>query len=190
VNFRRGRRMALGALFGIGLSLVFKRVVKAEATRIRPPGALPVKIFQATCIRCGNCAKACPTAIIQSSFDGSNLIGLLTPFVAFTSGYCLPECTACGGVCPSGAIRPFSRQEKKTLVMGIARIEKQGCLLIEQKECDRCRFYCVYDAITIQASKIDFSVWPEVHPERCVGCGACVLACPARVICVDPIDSK
>jgi Fe-S-cluster-containing hydrogenase component 2 len=89
-----------------------------------------------------------------------------------------------GTVCPSGAIQRFSEGDKKNLVMGIACIRKEGCLLMTQKECDRCRHYCTYDAVSIRISDIDFSAWPVIHEDKCVGCGACVIACPVHVITV------
>lgn len=66
--------------------------------------------------------------------------------------------------------------------MGQAKIAETGCLLSEQQECDRCKTYCPYDAISIQASEVDFDAWPVVDRERCVGCGACVVACPVGIV--------
>jgi ferredoxin len=185
-SLNTGRRLALGMLAGFGIGLLFRKVSATGTDEIRPPAVLPIDQFQATCIRCGNCSRACPTEIIQTSFDPANLTGLLTPHVSFTSGYCLPDCICCGAVCPSGAIQRFSEEQKKNLVMGIASIHREDCLLTAQKECDRCRYYCAYDAVSIQISKIDFSAWPVILEDRCVGCGACVVACPVNVITVKP----
>lgn len=185
-SFSAGRRLILGALAGFGFNLLFRKTAPAHSAQILPPAALPFEDFQAVCFRCGNCSKVCPTDIIRSSCDLSSLSGLLTPFISYESGYCLPDCTLCGKVCPSGAIKRFSKEEKKALVMGFAQIEITKCLLSEQKECDRCQFYCEYDAISIRSSNLDFSAWPEVHKDKCVGCGACVLACPVNIISIQP----
>ena len=126
VAFQQGRRLTLGVLSGLGIGLIMTKMTHAKSNKIRPPGALTEEAFSLTCIRCGNCMKACPTDIVHSSLDASYMTDLMTPQVSFTSGYCLPNCTACGSVCPSGAIKRFSRADKKTLVMGIARIKKEG----------------------------------------------------------------
>jgi ferredoxin-type protein NapF len=186
--FLSDRRVVLGALAGLGFTFVFKKSAPDGSGSIRPPAALPVKEFQATCIRCGNCSKVCPTNIILSSFDLNNITGLLTPYVSFANSYCLPNCVACGTVCPSGAINRFKKTDKKSLIMGTARIRVEECLLTQQKECDRCRFYCEYEAITIVNSNVDFNAWPEVNKKQCVGCGACVVACPVNIISVEPLS--
>ncbi|NQV33229.1 MAG: 4Fe-4S binding protein [Phycisphaeraceae bacterium] len=187
-SFLPGRRMTLAACTGLGFGLVMNKMPDRKPHLLRPPGALSGNVFSATCIRCGNCGKACPTQIIKPSLNASNWTGLLTPTLSFTSGYCPPECTTCGNICPSGAIKPFSQEEKRSLFVGLAHIQREHCLLAKQKECDRCQFYCAYDAITIHSSDIDFSAWPEVHEDRCVGCGACVAVCPESIITVDPIS--
>ncbi|MBN1480701.1 4Fe-4S dicluster domain-containing protein [candidate division KSB1 bacterium] len=183
--FDVGRRAAIGALGGFGFAVLFKRSIATSASIIRPPAALPEGQFQSTCIRCGNCARACPTHIIQSSFDANDIAGLLTPKISFTHGYCLPACTACGTVCPSGAIKTFSKNDKKSLVLGIAHIDVENCLLSRHKECDRCQFYCDYDAVMIHPSDFELAAWPEINRQRCVGCGACAVVCPANAIRIE-----
>jgi ferredoxin-type protein NapF len=187
-SFLASRRLVLGTLVGLGLGLVVRKTSDATAkAHIRPPGSLPEKQFKTACLRCGNCGKACPTNIIQSCFDPSDGIGVLTPRIEFKTGYCLPGCTVCGSVCSSGAIRKFTNQDKTKLYMGIAIIERDGCLLSEHKECDLCSRYCDYDAIDIRPSNGDLSAWPEIIADKCVGCGACMLVCPVSVIQVWPV---
>lgn len=181
-----GRRAAMSALGGFGLGLLCKKSITATTSMIRPPASLPESDFFSTCLRCGNCMRACPMDIIRPSFDPRDCAGLLTPFISFSHGYCLPQCSKCGAVCPSGAIGRFSVFDKKSLVMGIARIDVANCLLLRFKECDRCRFYCEYDAVSIRTSDMDFKTWPEIELNRCVGCGACAVVCPARVITIEP----
>jgi len=186
--YMNSRRLALGALAAVGLKLALHQTSGDDAAEpVRPPGALPAEQFKTACLRCGNCGKACPTGIIQPSFDTSDLTGLLTPSISFENGYCLPECAACGTVCSSGAIRKFSREDKKRLVMGIARIQVEGCLLTSHRECDLCRRYCAYDAVDIRQTEGGVGARPEVITGRCTGCGACQVVCPVSVIRILPV---
>jgi len=183
-----GRRLALGTLLGFGFGLTFRKAVAfTSKTQIRPPGAMPEVQFKTVCIRCGNCIKACPTAIIRPCFDPSDIMGLLTPHIAFDTSYCLRDCTLCGDVCPSTAIKRFTQTDKQKLFMGVARIQRDGCLLTEHKECDLCRRYCEYDAVKIESSNGDLNVLPEILTDRCVGCGACKVVCPVSVIDILPV---
>jgi ferredoxin-type protein NapF len=180
-----GRRLVLGILLGFGVKLTLHRVIgPISKAQIRPPGALPDEQFKTVCYRCGNCSKACPTDIIRSSFDPSDIMGLLTPHIEFDTGYCLPECTACGNVCPSTAIRRFTKQDKQKLIMGIASIQSDKCLLSEHKECDLCYRYCTYEAVEIRSSDRELSARPEILTDICVGCGACMVVCPTLAIVI------
>ena len=102
--------------------------------------------------------------------------------------YCTPDCAACGTVCPTGAIRPFGVAGKPRLFIGTAVVRVEGCRLAEGMECDQCVRICAYDAIRIVTSDDMFAAVPEVVTERCVGCGACVVACPTGVVAVVPAD--
>lgn len=176
-----GRRLALGTLAGFGLGwLVGKVNTSGTMPPLRPPGSLPEENFKVVCLRCGNCAKACPTGIIHASFTASDFVGWLTPEISFQQSYCKPDCTLCGAVCPSGAIRTFTPEDKKSLVIGIAEIHLADCLLTRQKECDLCRTYCEYDAVAIKLDGLAAS--PQIITEKCVGCGACEVVCPVNVI--------
>ncbi len=150
---------------------------------VRPPGSLDEGNFLATCCRCGNCTRACPTDIITPAFDLRSPLGLLAPRIDFLRGYCLPSCNACGQVCPTGSIKPFVLAEKPRLIMGTAVIDLDGCILAHGGDCDRCKTVCPYQAITISGGL--FAAEPVVHAERCTGCGAC-LVCPPQVIRIVP----
>ena len=183
-----GRRLALGTLLGFGIGLTFRKIVPfTSRTQILPPGAMPEVQFKTVCIRCGNCIKACPTSIIRPSFDPSDIMGLFTPHIAFDTSYCLRDCTLCGDVCPSTAIKRFTQPDKQKLFIGVARIQRDGCLLAEHKECDLCRRYCEYDAVEIRSPNGDLNVLPVILTDRCVGCRACKVVCPVSVIDILPV---
>jgi len=181
-----GRRLFLSGSAGILAGMIIPRWwPSGRSGSIRPPFALPEEELNRTCIRCGSCTAACPTGIIRPSLNFRTPESLLTPEVGFSDAYCIPECNDCGTVCPSGAIRRFSAPEKKNYIMGVARIDLEHCYLTDGKECNQCRLYCPYEAIEMKAHG-PFSVrLPVVVSERCVGCGACQVVCPPRVITVE-----
>ena len=182
-NQGAGRRFFLSALAGTAGGILLTRFWNArDRSVIRPPFSLAAEDMDAVCIRCGSCSSACPTGIIHSSLDFSHPLSLLTPQVRFLDSYCIAECNDCGKVCPSGAIRTFTPADKPAFVMGKAEIRIRECYLQIGKECSLCRQYCAYDAVEIRSSLPSSSRYPVIVEERCVGCGACQVICPPRVI--------
>ncbi|MEM5786871.1 MAG: 4Fe-4S dicluster domain-containing protein, partial [Syntrophobacteraceae bacterium] len=104
---------------------------------IRPPGSLPEPEFLNRCIKCGQCARVCPSNVIQPDEFKSGFEGLWTPVLnnrAGSSG-CQMNCVACGHICPTAAIRPISLEEK----LGRGPFEKQGPIRIGTAFVDRGR---------------------------------------------------
>jgi len=106
---------------------------------LRPPGALDEERFLARCIRCGQCMRICPGNIIQPALLEAGVQGLWTPALNYRIGRsgCLPNCIACGQVCPTAAIRPLSLEEKQGLGefaatgpirIGTAFVDRNRCL--------------------------------------------------------------
>jgi formate hydrogenlyase subunit 6/NADH:ubiquinone oxidoreductase subunit I len=146
--------------------------------------------LKSVCARCGTCRKACPTDIIRPSFDPADLAGLMTPVLHFDSSYCLPDCTTCGQVCPTGALAVFSVEDKKRMFIGTVRLDLEKCLLTFNRECDRCKFYCAFDAIEITKPENSLTSVPRMDRRRCVGCGACKIVCPGEAIAMIAIGSE
>jgi formate hydrogenlyase subunit 6/NADH:ubiquinone oxidoreductase subunit I len=180
-----GRRHLFAAASGVAVGLVAREAAGAGArTVVRPPGARPEARFKTVCCRCGSCARACPERIIRPTADLRDPLGLLAPRLDFTSAFCPPTCAACGAACPTGALAPFDAADKGRLVVGTAVIWLDDCRLTEGKECNRCEVACAYRAVRIAGGR--FEPAPEVIVSACVGCGACVVACPTRAIDVRP----
>ena len=93
----------------------------AVPRRLRPPGSVAESRFTGLCLRCGNCAQACPSKIIVPETGGQGLAGFLAPVVRFQDSYCLEDCRRCTQVCPSGAIAPLSLEDKRRASIGLAR---------------------------------------------------------------------
>ncbi|MBM4017288.1 MAG: 4Fe-4S dicluster domain-containing protein [Planctomycetes bacterium] len=194
-NTRQGlaRRAILGAAAGAACGLATRAVRGASASPIRPPGAINEVRFTGLCIRCGNCAGACPSRIIRPDLGAGGLAGLLAPVVSFNENYCLEDCNRCQEVCPSGAIRRLSLDEKRRCVMGEARLDERLCLMTAGQECSICVRVCPYEAILAEPGADGFSLRPGIDLARCTGCGACQAACPtapAKAIRVEAAPSK
>ncbi|HYA40343.1 MAG TPA: 4Fe-4S binding protein [Syntrophobacteraceae bacterium] len=104
---------------------------------IRPPGSLPEPEFLDRCIRCGQCARVCPTNVIQPDITRAGIDGLWTPCLNMRTGSsgCQMNCTACGHICPTAAIRPISLEEK----LGRGAFEQSGPVRIGTAFIDRGR---------------------------------------------------
>jgi len=112
----RRRSVFVGALAG----LTFYPFARASggSTRnfsskaIRPPGSVEEIEFLDRCIKCGQCIRVCPTNVLQPAWSEAGVEGLWTPVMNYRMGHCQFNCTACGQVCPTGAIRRITLDEK------------------------------------------------------------------------------
>lgn len=149
------------------------------STLIRPPGALPEPMFQARCVRCGECVKGCLTNTLQLVWWEAGLSGLWTPKIQARHAGCEQNCNLCGQLCPTGAIRPLSMDEKIFAKVGTARIIPSRCIAWEQnKRCLICDEICPYNAISSQFVAGHAVTVPVVDESRCNGCGYCENKCP------------
>ncbi|MFZ5451950.1 MAG: 4Fe-4S binding protein [Thermodesulfobacteriota bacterium] len=130
-----GGGLLLASMWGVGALAGTNR----NPLLLRPPGSLDEDRFLERCIRCGQCMRVCPANIIQPALLEAGIHGLWTPAINYRiirSG-CLPNCIACGQVCPTAAIRPLSLEEKQGLGefasqgpirMGTAFVDRSRCL--------------------------------------------------------------
>ena len=146
---------------------------------VRPPGSVIEDSFLGVCIRCGACAKTCPTgAILLAAWnDGFREIG--TPKIDALRGPCeriqgrCEQDAQCQLVCPTGAIQRVERESIKT---GSALINRDRCIAWRGGVCLVCYEVCpVTGAISLERENR-----PIFNADVCVGCGRCVYACPAQ----------
>ena len=104
---------------------------------VRPPGALAEPEFLLRCIKCGQCARICPTNVIDFDTSRGGIEDLWTPVLNFRSGSsgCQLNCVACGHICPTAAIRPITLDEK----LGRGPFEKDGPIRLGTAFVDRGR---------------------------------------------------
>lgn len=164
-----------------GLAAIEDKKIPRRATPILPPGALSARDFARHCTACQLCVSVCPNEVLRPSTD---LMKLMQPEMSYERGYCRPECTKCGEVCPAGAIHPITAADKSATQIGHAVWIKKNCIpFTDGVECGNCARHCPAGAIQMVPSdpqQEDSPKIPVVNTERCIGCGACENLCPAR----------
>ncbi len=164
-----------------GLSVMYDNEVPERKTPIAPPGAISLRNMAQHCTACQLCISACPNQVLRPS---NGIMTLMQANSSYERGYCRPECTRCSQVCPTGAIRPITREEKSAIQIGRAVFVRKNCLpLTEGVSCGNCARHCPVGAITMipsDANNPSSPKIPMINTERCIGCGACENLCPAR----------
>ena len=174
---RRGLLCSAGGALSLAFLASTAPPSTARRSQVRPPGALPEEWFNATCIRCGECVKACITNTLQPSPWEAGLDGLWTPHCDMRLAGCEQSCNVCGTVCPTQAIRALPLEEKKFARMGTAHILRGQCIAWEQDRlCLICDEACPYNAIVFQV--VGGFKRPFVDEQKCNGCGICEQVCP------------
>jgi len=187
-QFLAAAAIGVGAVALLGTSVA--RAVKSPGL-IRPPGAQDEGAFLSRCLRCSECMKVCPTSGLQPSLGQGGLEALWSPVLASRLGYCDYSCTACGHVCPSGAIPKLGLGDKRKQVLGVAVIDRNRCLpWASNTPCIVCQEMCPIPdkAIVLSGQHLitrpdgtqDYLARPRVVAKRCIGCGICEYKCPVE----------
>jgi len=155
---------------------------------IRPPGVNDEQAFLSKCLRCGECIKACPTNGLQAAQGQAGLEGWWTPIVMPRIGHCDYGCSACGQVCPSGAIPSLTLEQKRQAVIGVASVNRNRCLpWASAAPCIVCEEMCPTPQKSIRLEEVSVTnpagetvtlQRPYVVRELCIGCGICQNHCP------------
>lgn len=164
-----------------GLAEIQDKVAPDRQTPLTPPGSFSAKHFAQHCTGCQLCISECPNEVLRPSSDW---LHLMMPTMSYERGYCRPECNRCSEVCPAGAIKPISHEDKASTQIGHAVWVKKNCIpLTDGVECGNCARHCPVGAIEMVPSNPDDEkspMIPAVNENRCIGCGACEYLCPAR----------
>ncbi len=164
-----------------GLAVIEQKRAPERATPLTPPGSFSARHMATHCTACQLCVSVCPNRVLRPS---GRLTSLMQPEMSYERGYCRPECTKCSEVCPAGAIRRITVEEKSSTQIGHAVWVRDNCIpLTDGVDCGNCARHCPAGAIQMvpaDPDAVDSPRIPVVNVERCIGCGACEHLCPAR----------
>ena len=189
-----GRRRVVGSALAGVIAVPALRITPlgktgaADPLLIRPPGSREEREFLRRCVKCGECMKVCITNGLQPALLEAGLEGIWSPVLTPRIGYCEYRCTLCGQVCPTGAIRNLSPEEKAKVKIGLAMIDKGRCLpFAHGMSCIVCEEVCPtpkkairFDEVRVRDRGGPARVLkqPYVDLELCIGCGICEAKCP------------
>jgi polyferredoxin len=163
-----------------GLAVITEKQAPKRETPITPPGSVSAHQLQKHCTACQLCVSACPNHVLRPSTD---LTRFMQPTMSFEVGYCRPECVRCSQACPTGAIKPITKEEKTSIHVGHAVWVKDNCVVLtDGVSCGNCARHCPTGAIQM----VDYEhngqtvQIPSVDENKCIGCGACENLCPSR----------
>jgi len=179
----RRRRFVLGfGSLAAGGAAGFMLRLRSSQAALRPPSRRSEQEFVARCVGCGSCLAVCPTGGLLPLVSAHRLDALFTPRLVPEFGICLPGCTACAEACPTGAIAKISTEDKPTVQIGLAVIDRSRCLPWAGGErCVICADACPpeYNAIELRRTETG-EFRPFVNERLCPGCGICEQKCPVE----------
>ena len=163
-----------------GLAVITEKQAPHRETPLTPPGSISARHMQQHCTACQLCVSSCPNHVLRPSTD---LMHFMQPTLSYEVGYCRPECTRCSQVCPAGAIKPITKEEKTAIHIGHAVWVKDNCVVLtDGVTCGNCARHCPAGAIQMVEYQHNGQtvLIPAVNENRCIGCGACENLCPSR----------
>jgi ferredoxin len=97
---------------------------------------------------------------------------------------CQYNCVECGRVCPTGAIRSLTLEEKRRTRIALSALIFERCVVkTKGQSCGACAEVCPTRAVRMVSygeSGIPGLTRPVFDGPYCIGCGACLVACPAE----------
>lgn len=192
---------AVTALIAAPLMRIEAGEPQSQKRLLRPPMSREESDFLSSCIRCGECMKACPTGTLKPAGLQHGLRALWTPVMTPPDSPCIAGCNSCSVACPTDAILKYPLEKKYDFKAGTVVFNQSNCVsYTDGKFCSECVRVCPTDAIAFVKG---WEPMPEQHksgvalygndtpapegkvPTRpvkirfdaCVGCGACETAC-------------
>lgn len=165
------RQLIIGAaaiaVFGgmIKAGIVLKdKIAEKLKDIILPAGAESKERFANKCYNCNLCVQNCPNKILEKGNEDFPVV-----HIDYSKGkkLCNFDCVECGKVCPTGAIKRLSLEEKQKTRIAMAMINSEKC-----HNCGACVAACPKGAIiNVEGTGI------VLNAQKCIGCGACKSVC-------------
>ncbi|GHT64480.1 ferredoxin [Bacteroidia bacterium] len=154
-----------------------------KLTPITPPGSKSLAHFKKHCTACHLCITHCPQQILKPAGFNFGLDYAFKPHLVFYEmAFCNFECTVCSEICPNGAIKKLTSEEKSVTQVGIARFVKEDCVVYtDRTSCGACSEHCPTRAVKMEPFEGALTL-PHVYDELCIGCGGCESICPVRPV--------
>ena len=163
----------MGSAPGLSRRAFLSGKSRSAPAPLRPPWSDETSILDA-CTACGACIEACPQGILSAGPDAR-------PLLSFSND----ECTFCGA-CAEACPEPVFDRDRRPAFAHAVRIG-DACFAAKDIHCQSCGDTCPELAIRFRPRRGGPPL-PELNPESCTGCGACVAACPADAISVIPLE--
>lgn len=177
----------------VGTTLMVPKVTAQEAMSVltsnkpykrehplSPPGSLSAEHLSKHCTACHLCVTKCPSHVLKPAFLEYGLGGMMQPMMYFEDGFCNFDCTVCSEVCPNGAIRLLTVEQKHLTQVGRVVFLIENCIVnTDETSCGACSEHCPTQAVMMVPYKNGLTI-PQVNPDICVGCGGCEYVCPVR----------
>lgn len=143
---------------------------------ILPPGAGDAASYSSLCIGCQACAAACPVGILRQKRSPH-------PEMDYSGDFCQYNCVECGRVCPTNAIRRLSAEEKHRTRVALSNLTFEKCVVaVKGQSCGACAEVCPTRSLRMvpyAEPGISGLTRPVFDENYCIGCGACLVVCPA-----------
>ena len=158
---------------------------KDERVPMSPPGSISHKNLLQHCTACHLCVSKCPSHVLKPAGLEYGIGGLMQPVMKFDDHYCSPGCNICSQVCPTGAIRPITVEEKRHIQPGRVVFNVNICVVnVNRTSCGACAEHCAVQALHMVPFEGGLTI-PQASPELCIGCGGCEQICPVKAVHIE-----
>lgn len=179
-----GRSLGVVTCIALGLGINARQSSALPAEALRPPGALPEVDFNAACIRCGLCVRACPFDILHLAKPEQQIPTGTPYFIAREKACEMCQDIPCIPVCPTHALdHDLINIDKARMGLAVL-LDQEACIAFQGLRCEVCFNICPVrgKAISLEylhnpRSDKHAMFIPIVHSNACTGCGKCEQAC-------------